>query len=55
MLVDIMTKALAKEKHANNATMRRMIGMANTTPSSFEDGRFRKEEKSWRLTSGSEE
>ena len=34
MLADIMTKALAKEKHAS---MRRMIGMANTSASSFED------------------
>jgi Reverse transcriptase (RNA-dependent DNA polymerase) len=37
MLADIMTKALAKEKHA---AMRRLIGMGNTTPSPFEDGRF---------------
>ena len=33
MLADIMTKALAKEKHAS---MRRMIGMANTSPSPSE-------------------
>jgi hypothetical protein len=34
MLADIMTKALAKEKYAS---MHRMIRMANTSASSFED------------------
>ena len=53
MLADIMTKALAKDKHA---AMRRSIGLlGNTTPCSFEYVCFGKEKRSRRMTSGSVE
>jgi len=43
MLADIMTKALAKEKHARMRMLMGMNCLANTTPSPFEDVRFGKQ------------
>jgi hypothetical protein len=55
MLADIMTKALARDKHA---TLRGLIGMESTSPSPVEDtqiGQSCNEGESRRMTSGSVE
>jgi len=55
MLADIMTKALARDRHAR---MRGMIGMGNTSGSPVEDvriGQLRDGNESREVTSGSEE
>src|SRR5205807_1157903 len=52
ILADIMTKALARDKHA---AMHKLIGMESTSPSPVEDVQVGELKQSQKATSGSEE